>query len=243
MLSPHFYNATTRKLLAVFGTLFNNMYVHKTDASGKVIDRIRVPLAYGPKQKFLARLDQQDDVSENVVAIKLPRMAFEITGYSPDPNTKINKYNRVVTDTNPLSPNKNTRRTYSPWRLTIDLHILSKSEDDVLQLMEQIVPYFQPDYNVSIKGLSDMEDIKDDVCVTLSSISPSEEYEGDFLSRRAITYTLSFELRARYYGPLIPQPVIMTAITNFREFTSEDIVFSVTHATDLDGNITTTCEP
>jgi len=228
MLGDYFYHATTRKLISVFGTLFNDIEIQKKDTNGKVLNTIRVPLAYGPKEKFLARLDQQSDISENQIAIKLPRLSFEITGFSYDSNTKQNKYNRIA-HTNTAGTNRANIRTYAPYRLNIDLNILANKSDDALQILEQIVPYFQPDYNVTIKSLGDLDNVKDDVSITLQSVSPAEEYEGDFLSRKAVLYTLGFELKARYYGPVTNTAQIKTAIVNFNDTDSLETMKTLTH--------------
>ena len=214
MLSGHFYHATIRKLVAAFGTVFNNISVVRKDQTGKVINIQRVPLAYGPKQKFLTRIDEQQDVRGNKIAIKLPRMSFEIVTMVYDATTKINR-NNVVSVTDPNDPMaRTTVRQFAPYRMGIQLSIMAKNQDDALQIVEQILPYFQPEYTITIKDVEGM-DIPNDVPIVLTAIQMNEEYEGDFMTRRAIIYTLDFELRVRFYGPTTQRGITKTVITNF----------------------------
>lgn len=207
----HFYNETIRKAVAVFGTLFNNIYVVRKSADGaKVLSQQRVPLAYGPRQKFLARLEANPDLSKEI-AIKLPRMAFEMTALTYDSTIKLNKMNKVVKDGKSIF-------TYSPYIINMELSILSKNQDDALQILEQIIPYFQPDYTISVKDLPDMG-IVSDMPITLNDISMQDDYEGDFTTRRTLIYTLNFSLKTRFYGPVSQQGLIKTAIVNMTEGT------------------------
>ena len=208
MLNEHFYHAAIRRTIAAFGTIFNNIKIVRKDSAGEIKQITRVPLAYGPKQKFLARLDGQADLNDPKIAIKLPRMSFEITSLTYDSATKLPKMNKI-TRMNTLSgyTTKNTLYTYAPYTMGIQLSIMAKNQDDALQVIEQIIPYFQPDYTITINEVPEMG-IKSDVPIVLSYIGLSEDYEGDFLSRRAIIYTLDFELRVRFYGPVKEQKII-----------------------------------
>ena len=167
---------------------------------------MRVPLAYGPKEKFLARLDQQPNLETPQVAIKLPRMSFEILTITYDTQSKLNRNNRIQVG-------ESVFYTYAPYNISLNLSVMAKNQDDALQILEQIVPYFQPEYTVTVKeGLSDL--LKTDVPITLSSIDMTEDYEGDFMSRRAIIYTLSFDAKVRFYGPERRAGVIKKTIIN-----------------------------
>lgn len=202
----HFYNETIRKAVAVFGTLFNNINIVRKSADGtKVLSQQRVPLAYGPKQKFIARLEGNPDLSKEI-AIKLPRMAFEMTAITYDSTIKLNKMNKVVKDGKSVF-------TYAPYIINMELSILSKNQDDALQILEQIIPYFQPDYTVSIKDLPEMG-IVSDMPIVLNDISMQDDYEGDYSTRRTLIYTLNFSLKTRFYGPQAPQGLIKKAIVN-----------------------------
>ena len=214
MFSGHYYNSTIKKIVAVYGTVFNNISVVRRDPTGKVINVQRVPLAYGPKQKFLARIDEKPDPAGPKIAIKLPRMSFEITGLTYDISTKVNK-NNVIDVADPSNPaGRLTVRSFSPYRLGIQLSIMAKNQDDALQVMEQILPNFQPEYTVSVKSLESLG-LVDDVPIVLTGVNMTEEYEGDFITRRSIIYTLDFELRIKFYGPASTRGVIKKAIIDF----------------------------
>ena len=201
MFGGHLYHGTIRRFVSVFGSLFNDIRVIRTGGSS-----LRVPLAYGPKDKFLARIDEQTDLEAPKVAIKLPRMSFEILNIAYDTQSKLNRNNRILS-------NESIYYTYAPYNISLSLSIMAKNQDDALQILEQVVPYFQPEYTVTIKeGFSDL--IKTDCPITLSSIDMSEDYEGDFMSRRAIIYTLSFDAKVRFYGPERKTGVIKKVIVN-----------------------------
>lgn len=193
MFGNHFYHATIRRFVAVFGTLFNDISVVRKDSQGSVKSIVRVPLAYGPKEKFLVRIDEQPDPSAPNVAIKLPRMSFEVLNITYDTQSKLNRNNKILVD------NK-LYYTYAPYNISMNLSIMAKNQDDALQIIEQIIPYFQPEYTVTIKE-SISSDLKTDIPITLSTIDMQEDYEGDFMNRRAIIYTLSFDAKLRFYGP------------------------------------------
>jgi hypothetical protein len=207
MFSSHYYHGTVRKMVAVFGTLFNNISVVRKDANNKVVNEQRVPIAYGPKQKFLTRLDEQPDLEGNKIAIKLPRMSFEVIGMTYDPTMKINRNQKVsVPDTTDVASRK-TVRTFAPYRVQMALSIMGKTQDDVLQILEQILPNFQPEYSVTIKDVEGLN-IENDVPITLIDITPDDSYEGQPEDRRVILWTLTFEMRLRFYGPSQSRAVI-----------------------------------
>ena len=193
MFGNHFYHATVRRFVSVFGTLFNNISVIRKDAQGNVLSIVRVPLAYGPKEKFLVRIDEEPNLDSPGAGIKLPRMSFEILNISYDTQSKLNRNNKISAD------NK-LYYIYAPYNISINLSIMAKNQDDALQIIEQIVPYFQPEYTITIKeGINSA--IKTDIPITLSTIDMTEDYEGDFMNRRSIIYTLSFDAKLRFYGP------------------------------------------
>jgi len=209
MLNDYFYHATIRRTIAAFGSLFNNLKVIRTDSAGEVKNITRVPLSYGPRQKFLNRIEAEPDFTNPAVALKLPRMSFEITSLTYDAAAQTNKINRIRKGSI-SSGSQNVIYTCSPWKISIDLNILAKNQDDALQIVEQILPYFQPEYTITLKEIPSMG-IKGDVPIVLTSVSFSDDYEGDYVTRRAIIYTLSFEMRARFYGPIQDKGVILTA--------------------------------
>lgn len=206
MFGDHFYHATMRKSVAVFGTLFNNISVIRNDGNGNILNQIKVPLAYGPKQKFLARIDSETNRDASM-AIKLPRMSFEIASITLDTQSKLPK-RTSITESIPGNDNqRNTIKNIVSYDIAMSLNIMTKNQDDGLQIVEQILPYFQPEYTVSIKPV-DGFDFKQDVPIILNSVSIADEYEGDFTTRRVLIYTLEFTMKMKFYGPTQEQNVI-----------------------------------
>jgi hypothetical protein len=214
MFGDHFYHGILRKTVAVFGTLFNNIYVVRRAADNRVIDKQRVPLAYGPRQKFLARIDQQANLDESKVAIKLPRMSFEITNLAYDSTTKTNTLNKITTTTGTTERTSVTQMT--PYVVDMQLNIMAKNQDDALQILEQIVPTFQPVYNLSVKLLDDINK-SFDVPITLQSVTLNDDYEGDYTTRRVLIYTLDFSIKIKFFGDTTKSGIITQVIANMFE--------------------------
>lgn len=205
MFGDHFYHAVTRKSVAVFGTIFNNISIARRNAADEVINAERVPLAYGPRQKFISRILKQP--ADREMAIKLPRMSFEIVDLAYDPNAKQNRTSQI-TRTDPDNPqNRQTIQLQTAYKMSMELNIIAKNTDEGLQILEQILPYFQPEYSVTIKPIDGWEE-KVDIPITLESISINDDYEGDFTARRVLIYTLTFNMPARFYGPTTAQGLI-----------------------------------
>ena len=210
MLGQQFYHETMRNVIVAFGTLFNNIHLVRNNNSGSVIQTMKVPLAYGPRQKWLTRLDA-DASLDSKVAITLPRLGFEIQNLSYDPGRKLNrvqKFKKVKGAT--TSANKlDSQYMPVPYNLDIELYAMAKQSDDALQIVEQILPYFQPDYTLTIKDMTDMG-ITRDVPIILNSVNYEDNYRGEFGERRAIIYTLGFTTKFYLYGPVTSQKVIKT---------------------------------
>ena len=207
MIGNYFYNESTRNVVVGFGSIFNNIQLVKKDNSGNVTQTMKVPLAYGPKQKWLSRLQQDPNLTKKV-AVTLPRIGFEISGLSYDSTRKLNKMVKAKKVAN--GENKEgLKEGFMPVTYNVDfeLFIMSKNSDDALQILEQILPYFQPEYTVTLREVPEL-DIVRDVPVTLNSIGYEDSYEGEFTSRRAIIYTLSFSAKYYLYGPVTSQNVI-----------------------------------
>lgn len=211
MLGSHFYNEITRKNIVAFGTLFNNITLRKKDpTSGVVLEEEKVQLAYGPKQKFLARLEQNPEVGRKV-AITLPRIYFEMTGIDYDSSRKtspVQKYKTIVAD------NGNEVRVQYvpvPYNMNFELGIISKSQDDALQIVEQILPYFQPSFSITLNMIPDMDE-KKDVAIVLNDINYEDEWEDDYMQRRYVVYTLRFTAKTYFYGPYSQSDIIKKAI-------------------------------
>ena len=205
-----FYHETVRNIIIGFGTLFNDIHVVRKNNSGVLTQSMKVPLAYGPKQKWLARLDQ-DAGLDSKVAITLPRLGFEIQNLTYDPARKLNrvqKFKKVKSSAN--NANKlDTQFMPVPYNLNIQLYAMAKQSDDALQIVEQILPYFQPDYTLTIKDMEDMG-IARDIPIVLNSINYEDSYRGDYTERRAIMYTLDFTTKFYLYGPVTSSKVIKT---------------------------------
>lgn len=201
MFGSHFYNQRIRKSVAVFGALFDNLYVVRA-SGGTSFTQMKVPLSYGPKRKFLERIADMDDQEQQgrQFAIKLPRMSFEITNIAYDATRqlpKVNNFKRSVADT------ERSAKYYVgvPYIISFQLSVYAKSQDDALQVVEQIIPYFNPTYTVTVKPYDGVDDIKDDVPIQLVSVTFSDDYEGDMAARRTIVYILDFDMKVNFYGP------------------------------------------
>ena len=199
----YFYNEILRKTVIGFGTLFNNISIKHFDSNGNVQSTVKVPLAYGPTQKFLARLDQSPDLNKPTT-LSLPRMSFELVGLSYDRGRKSTTTQTFLTS----SPdNESTiKKAYLPvpYNVDFELSIMTKLNDDMLQIIEQILPYFQPQYTLTIKLVNDTVE-KRDVPVVLNTITMDDDYEGDFSTRRALIYTLRFTAKTYLFGPVSTQ--------------------------------------
>jgi hypothetical protein len=208
MLGQQFYHETIRKVVVAFGTMFNNIQLVRKDNNGNIIQTMKVPLAYGPRDKYLTRLDDDADLTKSV-AVTLPRIGFEINNLTYDPTRKLNrvqKFKKVKGDKN---DQLDTQYMPVPYNLEFTLYIMAKQSEDALQVVEQILPYFQPDYTITINDMTDMG-IKKDVPIVLNSISYEDDYQADFQTRRAIIYTLSFTTKFYLYGPVTSSSIIKT---------------------------------
>ena len=198
MLGTYTYHEIIRKTVVGFGTLFNNIELRRT--KGSKTEVMKVPLAYGPKQKFLARLRQVGDLTTlDQAQITLPRVSFEIGGISYDPTRKLSPISAIR---NTKSDGKEAKSFMPvPYNINFELAILAKNQDDSLQILEQILPFFQPSFNLTMNLIPDLGE-KRDYPVTLTSVDYSDEYEGDYDTRRTLVYTLQFVAKTYLYGPI-----------------------------------------
>jgi len=204
MLGNYFYHEIIRKTVIAFGTLFNDIHVRHQDQAGNDISDIKVPVAYGPKQKFLARITQQAELNK-ATQITLPRMSFEITNISYDSSRKAG-ITQTFKAPNKENDNKLTKVFMPvPYNLGFELNILVKLQDDGLQILEQILPFFQPGFNLSIDLVKSIGE-KRDIPMILNSIQQQDDYEGDFSTRRALIYTLSFTAKTFMFGHIAKTP-------------------------------------
>ena len=189
----YFYNEILRRTIIGFGTLFNSIEIQQEGSS------IRIPLAYGPTQKFLARIEQSPDLNKPM-AITLPRMSFEFTGLTYDPSRKVSTTQTFVAKDK--DDGTETKKTFMPvpYNMQFELSIFTKLNDDALQIVEQILPYFQPSYNLTIELVDEIRE-KRDVPIVLESVTMQDDYEGDFSTRRVLYYTLRFTAKTYLFGP------------------------------------------
>jgi hypothetical protein len=228
----YFYHEIFRRTIIGFGTLFNNVQVKKTNDNGQVTSIIKVPLSYGPIQKFLARIEQQPDLNKPV-QITLPRMSFEFVGLNYDSTRKLTT---TQTFLSPSEDNSNTiKKTYFPvpYNMEFELNIMCKINDDMLQIIEQILPYFQPSFTVTVDLVKTIGE-KRDIPITLNNISMQDDYDGEFTNRRALIYTLRFTAKTYLFGPVLSgaekdiiQKVSLGFIAGDSKSTTRDLTYSV----------------
>ena len=242
----YFYNEILRRTIIGFGTLFNNLTIKATNASDSVVSVTKVPLAYGPTQKFLARIEQQADLNRST-AMTLPRMSFEFTGLTYDPSRKVTTTQTfVVKDPN---TGEETKKGFMPvpYNMQFELAIMCKLNDDALQIVEQILPYFQPAYNLTVELVEGIKERRD-VPVVLENITMQDDYDGDFKERRVLLYTLRFTAKTYMYGPVssATRDIIKVAkvsyISGDSRSTTRDISYTVTPRAikDYTGEVATT---
>ena len=203
MFGEHFYHETIKRAVSVFGTLFNNISVKRADGTA-----LKVPLAYGPRQKWITRL-QQVDTTTTRTAISLPRMGFELTSIEYDSTRKLTKRTQLKKSLASNPNNMQYQYSPAPYNLGFSLSVLVKNTDDGLQIIEQIMPYFTPDYTVTINTVPDMGD-KRDIPITLTGLTQTDEYEGDFTTRQVLRYDLEFIMKNYIYGPVRDSDIIRT---------------------------------
>lgn len=244
MFGGHFYPERIRKAVAVFGSLFNNLNVIRKSAAGEVLSQVKVPLSYSPKRDFLSRLDgmSNGEEGERQIAVKLPRMSFEIVSMNYDPSRQLPKMNHCIKPSSTVDGAASKLYTPVPYLIQFQLNIYSKSQDDGLQIVEQVVPFFTPHYTLTVKPLADYENVKEDSQITLQGITFSDDYEASLESRRTIIYTLDFDMKVNLYkdasavSPLITQYEIDVLDLSGNElFPASPIADSALQASPLTG--------
>jgi hypothetical protein len=221
----YFYNEIFRKTIISFGTLFNNITIKQEGST------VKVPLAYGPIQKFLARLEQAPNLSQ-ATQISLPRMSFEFTGLTYDPSRKVTT-TQQFTVKNP-DDGTDIKKAYMPvpYNMQFELAIMCKLNDDALQIVEQILPYFQPQYNLTVQLVESVKE-KRDIPIVLENVTMQDDYEGDYTTRRVLMYTLRFTAKTYLFGPItsatkdIVKQVSVRYLAGGSKSTERDITYSV----------------
>ena len=217
MLGQTYYHQTIRKYVILFGTLFNDISVQKRNSAGQLVSTQKVPIAYGPKQKFITRIGQDPSVNRKV-AIQLPRMGFEMTSITYDPTRKLNtmgqRVNKIYTNGVP-----SIKKMYNPvpYIFSFSLFIFVDNAEDGTQILEQIIPFFTPEFTTTINVLTEM-DLKLDVPLIINSVANEDVYDGDFATRRTIIWTLDFTLKGYIYPEIKSGAKIVKSIdVSFRE--------------------------
>ena len=212
MFGHTFYFSTMRKYVILFGTLFNDIHITRTSNSGSTTHLLKIPLSYAPKEKMLTRFENDPNIDRET-AVLLPRMSFEMTGITYDSSRKLNTLGKIaVKDTN---KNK-LKYQYNPVPYNIDftLYVYVKNAEDGTKIIEQILPFFTPDWTSSVSLIPEME-VTMDIPVILNNISMEDTYDGDFKERRALIWTLNFTLKGYIYGPVKKGAIIKFANTSF----------------------------
>jgi hypothetical protein len=213
-----FYHEHIRKAIVAFGMIFNNIRIERRNTLDELIQVMRVPLAYSTKQKFLSRIALIPDAeSRGEVAIVLPRMGFEIQQLTYDPSRKVSpiQRNKAVGE----GDNANTvRSSYvaTPYNMSLALYVFAKNQEDGLRIVEQILPFFNPDFNITVNELPSLG-IKRDIKITLDNIDYDDTYEGELADRQSIIWTLNFTMRLNFYGPVTNSGIIKESIAKLYE--------------------------
>tara|TARA_R100000278_G_C5435480_1_gene151770 strand:- start:70 stop:843 length:774 start_codon:yes stop_codon:yes gene_type:complete len=204
-----FYNESLRKLVIGFGSLFNNIIIRDTDSAGNITQKVRVPISYAPKEKFIARLNEGGSILEDKTKVKaiLPRLGFDITGVNYDPTRTINKLRKMKKQDGALTTSAFNE---VPYNISFGLYSFTSSIDENLQIIEQITPFFAPEFIVSINMNNAHEKV--DVPIVLSNINIQEEYEGNFATRRFISTTFEFLAKSYMYGPVKTQGLTASGV-------------------------------
>ena len=230
-----YYHGIIRKCIVGFGSLFSDIYIDRREGNsvtGTVAQRLQIPLAYAPKEKYLVRIEQDPNL-ENNTYISLPRMSFEILGYSYDSSRKLNRMQQIK-----CGDGTNTMDaiyTPVPYNIDVSLYILTKTQEDALQILEQILPTFTPEYTLTINAVPDMN-VKLDIPIVLNSVTSSDEYDGDFQTRRNVTHTLTFTIKTNLFGPLANKKVIDEVFANIgqnEDFSNPNRIYTA------EGDVTT----
>jgi len=203
-----FYHGTIRKAVVCFGRLFDNISILRTDSNGVEQKRIKIPLSYGPKERYLVR-QESDPTLNKPVAITLPRISFQITqfNYAGDRKLASKIRNKSLGGTNDV---QKTQYNSVPYDVDFELNIMTRNAEDGSRILEQILPFFTPEFTVTVHMIPELG-LNDDVPVILKSVNLNDEYASDFMSQRAFIWTLQFTMKIALYGPIVDEKVITKA--------------------------------
>jgi hypothetical protein len=215
MFGHQYYNQVIRRYVVMFGTLFNDIIVQRFNKAGQRIQALKVPIAYGPKEKFLVRITQDPELT-NQSQVSLPRMGFEMTGMSYMPERKLSSTQRRVNTVGTTGSNNSIKTVYTPvpYDFNFSLSVFVKNADDGVQILEQILPFFTPEWTTTLKIIPEMN-IKHDVPTVLQSVTTEDAYDGDFETRRSLIYNLDFLVKGYIYGPVKKSGIIKRTMVDF----------------------------
>lgn len=240
MLTQPYYWGSIRSTIVAFGTLFSHISIDRrkdNSVTGDIVQRLQIPLAYSPREKWLVRIEQ-DPTLENHTYTSLPRMAFEIVSYFYDSTRALNKMNQITCQTA-----DGTSMVFAPvpWNLTISLYILTKNQEDALQILEQILPTFSPEYTISVNTIPEMN-ITQNIPFILNNVSVTDDYDGDLETRRFVTHQLDFTAKMNLYGPISRPGVIYHTDTNISSTLDMQSLFAKHHSDGDPATLTITDE-
>ena len=215
MFGHQYYNQVIRRYVVMFGTLFNDIIVQRFNKAGQRIQALKVPIAYGPKEKFLVRITQDPELT-NQSQVSLPRMGFEMTGMQYMPDRKLSSTQRRVNTVGTTGSNNSIKTVYTPvpYDFNFSLSVFVKNADDGVQILEQILPFFTPEWTTTLKIIPEMN-IKHDVPTVLQSVTTEDAYDGDFETRRSLIYNLDFLVKGYIYGPVKKSGIIKRTLVDF----------------------------
>lgn len=215
MFRDEFFHDLLRKYVIVFGNCFRDIKISKERSDGTVINQIKVPISYAPREKFLARLEGEPE-PRNAVAFTVPRMSFEIVNFQYALDRKLNSVNQMLNKKNMVGKNV-YKQVWNPvpYDISFELNVITKTVEDGSRIIEQILPYFTPDWTVSCKLLEEMDNVILDIPIVLNSVTMNDAYDGLFIERRAIIWTLSFTLKGVFFGPIREPKIIKVAKVNY----------------------------
>jgi len=223
MFGQTFYHKTIRKYVILFGTLFNDVYINRENPTTGKIETLQIPIAYGPKQKTMARVEA-DAALNRPYAVLLPRMSFEMTGMSYDSARKLPTTNKATIVKDPTN-GSNLKYAYNPvpYNINFTLSIMVKNAEDGSKILEQILPYFAPDWTTTVNIIPELN-LAMDIPVVINSVSSTDEYTGEFEDRRVLTWTLEFTMSGYLFGPVKKTGIIKLANINFFTATSNAVI-------------------
>ena len=245
MFGHQYYNQVIRRYVVMFGTLFNDIIVQRFNKAGQRIQALKVPIAYGPKEKFLVRITQDPELT-NQSQVSLPRMGFEMTGMQYMPERKLSSTQRRVNTVGTISSNNSLKAVYTPvpYDFNFSLSVFVKNADDGVQILEQILPFFTPEWTTTLKIIPEMN-IKHDVPTVLQSVTTEDAYDGDFETRRSLIYNLDFLVKGYIYGPVKKSGVIKRTMVDFINSANTELQqgkrlekITITPGLDANGNPT-----